>query len=555
MAQNITANSSSAITLTSNPVSISATVAVTGGSAAIYGLTSGAPWTVTNSGVVTNSGAGGHGITLASGSVVNSTGGAIRATNAGGSGDAVIIGTDSASGGSGTIDNSGTLTNNNSTDNSRFVAELDSNGTIINRAGGTISGNLSGVGIRNNAAVSGTGSVSNLGVISGGGDGGSGFGVAVIGGMVVNNGSGGSITNFGTGVDVFAYQQFGAATVTNAGSISDGNGVILQPGLASGSAVTNASGGVINATGGIGISGADTIVNYGSIGATGGDAIDLNAGGLLIAKPSSTVSGVVNGGGGTLEMGSGTETIGDVTNFATITFDSGATAKVAGSATGLNNVTVNGFVTGDTLEITGAETISSFTGGVLTLGGAANVTIDLGTVSGTPTISPSGGNSDLTLVPCFRAGTRILTDAGEVAVEDLRAGMRVVSREEHRAVPVIWVGRRRIDCARHPRPRDVWPVRIAAGAFGEALPHRPLYLSPDHAVFVDGALVPARHLVNGGSVAQIACDEVEYFHVEIADHGVLVADGLPAESYLDTGNRALFAEEAADAAAAAARTA
>ena len=38
---------------------------------------------------------------------------------------------------------------------------------------------------------------------------------------------------------------------------------------------------------------------------------------------------------------------------------------------------------------------------------------------------------------------------------------------------------------------------------------------------------------------------VEYWHVELERHEVLLAEGLPAESYLDTGNRAAFANGAA----------
>jgi hypothetical protein len=135
-------------------------------------------------------------------------------------------------------------------------------------------------------------------------------------------------------------------------------------------------------------------------------------------------------------------------------------------------------------------------------------------------------------VACFVAGTRILTGDGEIAVEHLRPGMRVVSVVHRALLPVVWVGCRNMRAAR--------PVRVSAGAFGAGVPHRFLLLSPDHAVYVDDTLVPVRYLVNGTTIVQEYRDEVCYYHVELASHGVLLAEGLPAESYLDTGNRAGF---------------
>jgi hypothetical protein len=87
----------------------------------------------------------------------------------------------------------------------------------------------------------------------------------------------------------------------------------------------------------------------------------------------------------------------------------------------------------------------------------------------------------------------------------------------------------------------VWPVRVLAGAFGDDVPHRDLLLSPDHAVFVAGVLIPIRYLVNGSTVAQVETADVRYYHVELDRHDVLLAEGLAAESYLDTGNRGAFA--------------
>jgi hypothetical protein len=108
--------------------------------------------------------------------------------------------------------------------------------------------------------------------------------------------------------------------------------------------------------------------------------------------------------------------------------------------------------------------------------------------------------------------------------------------------PVTWIGHRTVDCARHPAPRKVWPVRIAANAFGPAQPERDLRVSPDHALYIDGVLIPAKRLVNGTTIQQIETDTVTYYHVELRQHDVLLAEGLPAESYLDTGDRANFAD-------------
>ena len=141
---------------------------------------------------------------------------------------------------------------------------------------------------------------------------------------------------------------------------------------------------------------------------------------------------------------------------------------------------------------------------------------------------------------CYCSGSMILTEDGEVPVERLRVGQRVRTFSGDLR-PVQWVGSRRIALANHPRPHDVMPVRIEPGAFGEGLPAQALCLSPDHAVFIDGALIPIRYLINGASIRQETLPVVHYFHIELDRHDILIANGLPAESYLDTGNRAAFA--------------
>ena len=145
-------------------------------------------------------------------------------------------------------------------------------------------------------------------------------------------------------------------------------------------------------------------------------------------------------------------------------------------------------------------------------------------------------------VPCFARGTRISTEAGFALVEDLVAG-DVVLTASGALAPVIWTGNRHINIARHPSPELVRPVRISAGAFADNVPSRDLLVSPDHNLFVGGVLIPAKCLINGASVVQLDIASVDYYHVELAAHDVVLAENMPTESYLDTGNRTSFANK------------
>src|ERR1039458_7045846 len=114
--------------------------------------------------------------------------------------------------------------------------------------------------------------------------------------------------------------------------------------------------------------------------------------------------------------------------------------------------------------------------------------------------------------------------------------------EQRTTAPVIWIGYQKVNLAAHPHPELVAPVRVRRGPFGPNLPRRDLVMSPDHSVLVDGKLVVCRMLINHMTITQeFDAKYVEYYHVELAKHAILLAEGLPAESYLDTGNRAMFA--------------
>jgi hypothetical protein len=233
---------------------------------------------------------------------------------------------------------------------------------------------------------------------------------------------------------------------------------------------------------------------------------------------------------------------GQITGFDTLTFDTGNDWIVAGTLAAFNGDTVTGFAMGDSIVLDGTTGLTpafDAATGVLTL--TSGATSDSMTFSGTldgdlEVQDPPDGETMITLVPCFVAGTRIATPQGEVPVEALKPGDDVLTVLGE-VLSIIWTGRREVDCAAHPDPERVRPVRIRAHAFAAGAPHRDLLLSPDHAVLAQGVLIPAKRLVNGTTIRQLDCDRVTYHHVELSRHAVILSEGLPTESYLDIGDR------------------
>jgi len=138
---------------------------------------------------------------------------------------------------------------------------------------------------------------------------------------------------------------------------------------------------------------------------------------------------------------------------------------------------------------------------------------------------------------CYCPGTMIATPGGNRAIEELEIGDLVLTASGA-TCPIRWIGRRA-----YRRPflsRSQQPVRIGAGALGNNLPLRDLLVSPRHAMWVDGRLIAAEALVNDTSIRVVHLDAVEYLHIELDTHELLLAEGAPSESYCDTGNRGLF---------------
>ena len=134
----------------------------------------------------------------------------------------------------------------------------------------------------------------------------------------------------------------------------------------------------------------------------------------------------------------------------------------------------------------------------------------------------------------------IWTETGEVPVEDLKIGDLVMTLSaETKAIK--WIGRRSYDGRFIHGNRDVLPICIKMGALADQIPARDLWVSPEHGLYLDETLVPARHLVNGVSIIQVEdVETVEYFHIELDAHDVIIAEGAFAESFIDDDSRMMF---------------
>ncbi len=263
----------------------------------------------------------------------------------------------------------------------------------------------------------------------------------------------------------------------------------------------------------------------------------------------------------------------DAASSGTVNFlDASSILDIANVTNTANTLTINGFRAGDAIGLgttqitraaydttTGRIDLFNGTAMVSSLGIFGTGTQNLATAtfsivpasavaadasgSGLPTVNSTRNQVYIetnAAAPCYCPGTLIRTDRGEVAVEDLAIGDRVITLSGA-AERIKWVGRRAFAGRFIEGRRDVLPVCIRTGALGEGLPRRDLWISPLHAMYLDGALVPAAELVNGVSITQeSAVDRVEYIHIELDRHQVIWAEGAASESFVDDFSRAMF---------------
>ncbi len=144
---------------------------------------------------------------------------------------------------------------------------------------------------------------------------------------------------------------------------------------------------------------------------------------------------------------------------------------------------------------------------------------------------------------CFTPGVMIATLRGDIAIEHLKVGDLVQTRDGGLR-PLRWIGSTWVSRARLDLQPNLRPIKISAGALGPDLPARDLTVSPQHRVLVcskiaermfgeSEMLVSAKHLVRlPGISVQADCEGITYIHMMFDRHEIVRSDGAWTESFL-----------------------
>ncbi|MGF1275728.1 Hint domain-containing protein [Acetobacter pasteurianus] len=299
----------------------------------------------------------------------------------------------------------------------------------------------------------------------------------------------------------------------------------------------------------------------GALNITNGSNVSSYDGGLSYSGPITVTSSTFTPNfeyDGTLTLNNGaTATFGNGTwPKGTVVFGTGNNTVVLPTDGKAAGISITGLKEGDRLGVNGQDvataTLSASNVSLTTTSGQTvqpkSVTYDSSykdapTQGETQTITIDSGQG----VICFLAGSMIATPNGVVAVENIRRGDEVltfVNGVTH-VRPVVWAGMAQAT-VNPALPDDMagYPVRILADAIAPGVPYQDLLVTAEHGIFANGMLVPARMLVNGSSIFfDRSITEYAYYHVETAEHSIIMANGMLTESYLDTGNRRNFVSD------------
>jgi Hint domain len=381
------------------------------------------------------------------------------------------------------------------------------------------------------------------------------IGPAGNGTVTMENGSTAAITTILVGPN-------GELDVTGAGGITSS---VLAPKLTLAfGTIAVSGGGEVDVGSATGVAGAvdvagTTLIGLGTI---NGNVV-VDPGGVVEADQPLDGTLTVNGnisGTGKIEPIRTFEVNGGIAAATTIQFS----APPPGTSQGVLQLdvprgdlgTITGFSLGNTIDVEGLlfsdAVFAAGTGGnpgTLTLSNGTDPSLELkvdGDYSADSFVATPGTTDTLvTLVPCYCAGTLIATARGDKPVEDLKVGDAVMTMAGL-ARPIRWIGRRSYAGRFIRGNKDILPVCIKAGALADNVPRRDPWISPHHAMYFkdrrpEGVLTEAKDLVNGVSIVQAErVEKVEYFHVELDTHDVIIAEGALSESYIDDDDRLLF---------------
>lgn len=440
-----------------------------------------------------------------------------------------------------TVGVSGTLSN----DGTATTITVTSGGTMVNSA------SLTGAQVSSGGIISSTkkGSVAQVTVSSGGG-----YAGPSLTGVIVQPGGAAASAAAGTtysavssgGQTIYEYKSGGQVfSSTTPPLLQNGDTLYIEANaVASGIETTTGSDAYIYVSNGGELLSSTIDAGY----------LYVSSGGVASGNTENAVVEQINRGGSSID-----ETVlftgnlpGYLTAYAGATvasdtvISSGLIETLAGAT--LTSITVGSG--GVVSNFASATDITVNSGGLLINSGTvSDFTISSGgLISGFGTYGSGGlypyagivGDAPDITPLCFYPGTRLHTPTGTVAVEEVTAGMLLLTASGA-ARPVRWLGRSEAS-TRFADPLRVLPIRIKARALGDGLPTRDLLVSPDHAIFLRGLLIQAAALVNDRTILRES-DVPEcftYYHVELATHELLIAEGVPAESFVDNVDRMHF---------------
>ena len=196
----------------------------------------------------------------------------------------------------------------------------------------------------------------------------------------------------------------------------------------------------------------------------------------------------------------------------------------------------------DVLDLTGAAPVGGALRVVYTSDDREDGFVEFFDSTGAATASGTMQFEDIeSVVPCFTPGTLIATPRGEVRVEALKPGDRVITRDNG-IQTIRWIGHRPVSAQELARHRHLCPVLIRKGALGPDLPEADLMVSPNHRVLVSNdktalhfdereVLVAAKHLTGLAGVSVVEGAGVAYFHLLFDQHEVILSNGTWTESF------------------------